>query len=111
MTSEDIVEQISSAIIAGFFPPKSWCAEATNNELNKALLAVLNGNGIHKVAHMDALENLDKVLNTLNFEMKINMGLVSEMEVFMYKNKLNICQCCGEKVCLESLDAAKHGDY
>ena len=112
MTSEDVVEQISSAIIAGFFPPKSWCAEVTHNELIQALSKVLNGNGTHKIAHMDALDNLDKVLDTLKFEMKINMGLVSKSEVFMYKNKLNICQCCGEQVCLESRDAANnHGEH
>ena len=96
MTSEDTVWQISSAIIAAMFPPKSWCEETTNNDLDKALFRVLNSEGEAKISHIKALNKLDEVLATLAKEARyVKAG----------------CQCCGEQVCLETLDAANnHGE-
>jgi hypothetical protein len=65
MTSEDTVWQISSAIIAAMFPPKSWCEETTNNDLEKALFRVLNSEGESKISHIKGLNKLDEVLATL----------------------------------------------
>ena len=65
MTSEDTVWHISSAIIAAMFPPKTWCEEATNNDLDKALFRVLNSEGEAKISHIKALNKLDEVLATL----------------------------------------------
>lgn len=65
MTSEDTVWHISSAIIAAIFPPKTWCEEATNNDLDKALFRVLNSEGEAKISHIKALNKLDEVLATL----------------------------------------------
>jgi hypothetical protein len=65
MTSEDTVWQISSAIIAAMFPPKSWCEEATNNDLEKALFRVLNSEGESKISHIKGWNKLDEVLTTL----------------------------------------------
>ena len=89
MTSEDTVWQISSAIIAAMFPPKSWCEETTNDELDKALFRVLNSEGESKISHIKALNKLDEVLAKVKFEMQIEMGLVSKLEVAMYRDKLN----------------------
>ena len=66
--SEDTVWHISSAIIAAFMPEKTWCAETTNDELDKALLKVLNGEGESKIAHIRALNELDSVLAKLQLE-------------------------------------------
>jgi len=67
MTSEDTVWRISSAIIAAMFPPKSWCEETTNDDLDKALLNVLNSEslGETKISQIKALNKLDEVLATL----------------------------------------------
>ena len=71
MTSEDTVWHISSAIIAAIFPPKSWCEEATNDELDKALFRVLNCEGEAKISHIKGLNKLDEVLATLVKEAKL----------------------------------------
>ena len=71
MTSEDTVWHISSAIIAAFFPPKTWCEEATNDELDKALFRVLNSEGEAKISHIKGLNKLDDVLATLAKEAKL----------------------------------------
>ena len=71
MTSEDTVWHISSAIIAAIFPPKTWCEEATNNDLDKALFRVLNSEGEAKISHIKALNKLDEVLATLAKEAKL----------------------------------------
>ena len=71
MTSEDTVWHISSAIIAAMFPPKSWCEEATNDELDKALFRVLNSEGESKISHIKGLNKLDEVLATLAKEAKL----------------------------------------
>jgi hypothetical protein len=71
MTSEDTVWQISSAIIAAMFPPKTWCEEATNNDLDKALFRVLNSEGEAKISHIKGLNKLDEVLATLAKEAKL----------------------------------------
>ena len=71
MTSEDTVWHISSAIIAAMFPPKSWCEETTNNDLDKALFKVLNSEGEAKISHIKALNKLDEVLATLAKEAKL----------------------------------------
>ena len=71
MTSEDTVWHISSAIIAAMFPPKTWCEEATNNDLDKALFRVLNSEGEAKISHIKALNKLDEVLATLAKEAKL----------------------------------------
>jgi len=71
MTSEDTVWQISSAIIAAMFPPKTWCEEATNNDLDKALFRVLNSEGESKISHIKGLNKLDEVLATLAKEAKL----------------------------------------
>jgi hypothetical protein len=73
MTSEDTVWHISSAIIAAIFPPKTWCEEATNNDLDKALLSVLNSEslGETKISHIKGLNKLDEVLATLAKEAKL----------------------------------------
>ena len=62
MTSEDTVWQISSAIIAAFFTPKTWCEETTNDELDKALFRVLNSEGEQKISYIKALNRLDEAL-------------------------------------------------
>ena len=71
MTSEDTVWHISSAIIAAIFPPKTWCEEATNNDLDKALFRVLNSEGEAKISHIKGLNKLDEVLATLAKEAKL----------------------------------------
>ena len=71
MTSEDTVWHISSAIIAAIFPPKTWCEEATNDELDKALFRVLNSEGEAKISHIKGLNKLDEVLATLAKEAKL----------------------------------------
>ena len=71
MTSEDTVWHISSAIIAAIFPPKTWCEEATNNDLDKALFWVLNSEGEAKISHIKGLNKLDEVLATLAKEAKL----------------------------------------
>lgn len=71
MTSEDTVWQISSAIIAAFFTPKTWCEETTNDELDKALFRVLNSEGEAKISHIKGLNKLDDVLATLAKEAKL----------------------------------------
>ena len=71
MTSEDTVWHISSAIIAAMFPPKTWCEEATNDELDKALFRVLNSEGEAKISHIKGLNKLDEVLATLAKEAKL----------------------------------------
>ena len=71
MTSEDTVWHISSAIIAAIFPPKTWCEEATNNDLDKALFRVLNSEGESKISHIKGLNKLDEVLATLAKEAKL----------------------------------------
>ena len=71
MTSEDTVWHISSAIIAAMFPPKTWCEEATNNDLDKALFRVLNSEGEAKISHIKELNKLDEVLATLAKEAKL----------------------------------------
>lgn len=71
MTSEDTVWHISSAIIAAIFPPKTWCEEATNNDLDKALFRVLNSEGETKISHIKELNKLDEVLATLAKEAKL----------------------------------------
>lgn len=71
MTSEDTVWQISSAIIAAFFPPKTWCEEATNNDLDKALFRVLNSEGEAKISHIKGLNKLDEVLAIVAKEAKL----------------------------------------
>ena len=71
MTSEDTVWHISSAIIAAMFPPKTWCEESTNNDLDKALFRVLNSEGEAKISHIKGLNQLDEVLATLAKEAKL----------------------------------------
>jgi hypothetical protein len=71
MTSEDTVWQISSAIIAAIFPPKTWCEEATNDELDKALFRVLNSEGEPKISHIKGLNKLDEILATLAKEARL----------------------------------------
>lgn len=71
MTSEDTVWQISSAIIAAFFPPKTWCEEATNNALDEALFRVLNSEGESKISHIKWLNQLDEVLAIVAKEAKL----------------------------------------
>jgi hypothetical protein len=65
--SIDIAEEISSAIVYAFMPEKTWCEESTYNEITEALLAVINGE-IHKLAHMQSLNQLDSVLAKLQLE-------------------------------------------
>jgi hypothetical protein len=65
--SIDIAEQISSAIVYAFMPEKTWCEEETYNRITDALLAVINGE-IHKLAHMQSLNQLDYVLSKLQLE-------------------------------------------
>ena len=62
--SNNIVDQISSAIVYSLFPARKWCSAETHIALNEALIKVVNGN-IGKLSHMQALGNLDAALATI----------------------------------------------
>ena len=68
--SNNIVDQISSAIVYSLFPARKWCSAETHIALNEALIKVVNGE-IGKLSHMQALGNLDTALATIAQEAKL----------------------------------------
>ena len=69
--SNNIIDQISSAIVYSLFPARKWCSAETHIALNEALIKVVNGE-IGKLKHMAALNDLDKALAKVINETKVD---------------------------------------